>query len=76
MLQIAEADGIRPIKMPSQPPATSPEMVHGLVTFHDHLFKIEQVIIILSPLGELPNRRMLPIHYQLPLLCGSTELTY
>lgn len=62
MLQIAEADGIWPIKMPSQPSATSPETVYGLVIFQNHLLKIEQVIIILSPLGKLPNRRMLPTH--------------
>lgn len=77
VLQTAEADGIWPIRTPSQPPNTSLEMVHGLVTFQNHLLKIEQVIVtFLSPLGELPNCRMLPTHYQLPLLCKSTELTY
>lgn len=46
-LQIAEADGISPIKMPSQTPNTTLEMVHGLVTFQNHLLKMEQVIIII-----------------------------
>lgn len=53
------------------------EMDHGLVTFQNHLLKIEQVILILlSPLGELPNCRMLPTDYRLPLPFRSTEFTY
>lgn len=81
MLETAEADGIRPIKSPSQPPSTYLEMVHGLVTFQNHLLKIEQVIIILlSPSGELPNCSMLPTHYHLSLLYRNraqyTELWY
>lgn len=77
MLRIVEAESIQPIKTPSQSPNTSLEMDHGLVTFQNHLLKIEQVILILlSPLGELPNCRMLPTHYQLPLPFRSTEFTY
>lgn len=81
MLETAEADGIRPIKSPSQPPGTYLEMVCGLVTFQNHLLKIEQVmIILLSPSGELPNCSMLPTHYHLSLLCRSraryTEVVY
>lgn len=77
MLRIAEAESIQPIKTPSQSPNASLEMGHGLVTFQNHLLKIEQVILILlSPLGELPDCRMLPTHYRLPLPFRSTEFTY